>query len=213
MTDDGRGPDAFAIPTVEELDAMRTALGLSQRDLSRAAGLEQSRFNDILHNDLDPHVSTMRAFLDVLQDREPEQTDRRGPKPSRSPNATDDDGLIEVCPRCDEAKLRHRSPNKPDSSSDSDALYRCANCGQHCDEPARREPKDDPGLSGLAQTLDDADPDLVTDGGRDEFPCALCGARYGDRGAALRCCTESARQNQPTGATDEAVRDAVGRVD
>jgi hypothetical protein len=48
---------------------------------------------------------------------------------------------------------------------------------------------------------------------RDEFPCALCGARYGDRGAALRCCTDSARENQPTGATDRAIRAAVNDLE
>ncbi|MFC7077888.1 hypothetical protein [Haloarcula halophila] len=125
-----------------------------------------------------------------------------------------DGGQIEVCPRCDKAKLRARNPGAVSSGTTETAQqYRCANCGNLCDEPARREPKHDPDLSGLAGVLDDAGPDMVTDGGRDQFPCVLCGARYGDRGAALRCCSASARENQPTEATHEQVRDAVGRVD
>jgi hypothetical protein len=38
--------------------------------------------------------------------------------------------------------------------------------------------------------------DARSDGG-DRFRC-VCGAKYGDRAAALRCCTEHAEGNQPT---------------
>lgn len=80
-------PDAFRIPTIDDLDAMRVAHGLSQKELSRRAGCEPDRFNHILHHDIDPQTATMRAFLDVLQAAEPQAPDdveRRGPKPRPS---------------------------------------------------------------------------------------------------------------------------------
>lgn len=90
VTDGGApDPDEFQIPTIEELDAMRVACNLPQAELSRRAGFEDSRFNDILHQDLDPQTKTMRSLLDVLQEAgtdEPEdRSDVRGPKPKASP--------------------------------------------------------------------------------------------------------------------------------
>jgi len=82
-------PRDFEIPTIDQLDKMRVAQDLNQRDLSRQAGLEPGRFNHILHGDVDPHVSTMRAFLHALQHgdgpdiMEPEH----GPDPEPSPHA------------------------------------------------------------------------------------------------------------------------------
>ena len=81
-------PEAFAIPTIEDLDAMRVAHGLSQKELSRRAGCEPGRFHHILRNDVDPQTETMRAFLAVLQNTAP-QTDgelasKCGPKPESS---------------------------------------------------------------------------------------------------------------------------------
>lgn len=92
MTDGGTvvpDPDDFAIPTIEELDQMRVAQDLNQRDLSRRAGVEPSRFNHILHNDVDPHVSTLRAFLHALRDADEAdvQEVEHGPDPTPSPNA------------------------------------------------------------------------------------------------------------------------------
>jgi transcriptional regulator with XRE-family HTH domain len=103
-------PDAFDIPTVADLDAIRVAKGLSQRDLSRRAGCEQSRFNTILNKDIDPHVSTIRAFLTVLQEAEPRDDDeieRTGPKPSPSPNADRDPDEFELL----SAQLDHSPPD------------------------------------------------------------------------------------------------------
>jgi transcriptional regulator with XRE-family HTH domain len=90
MTDDDARTvdrDAFRIPTISELDAIRTDLGLSQRELSRRAGLEDDRFNCILRRDMDPRSSTLRAFLDVLQEADAkteEELNRPGPKPEAS---------------------------------------------------------------------------------------------------------------------------------
>lgn len=90
VTDGGvPDPEAFRIPTIDELDAMRVEHGLSQRELSRWAGVEESRFHHILQHDVDPQTETMRSFLDVLQATEP-QTEadlaaKRGPKPKPSP--------------------------------------------------------------------------------------------------------------------------------
>lgn len=74
---DGGVPDPgeFRIPTVAELDAMRVRHGLSQAEFSRRAGLEQTRFNTILNKDIDPQTRTLRAFLDVLKETEPDPDD------------------------------------------------------------------------------------------------------------------------------------------
>lgn len=93
MTDDtAPEPDDFRIPTIAELDAMRVDVRLSQRELSRRAGLEEGRFNSILHKDMDPQIGTMRALLDVLREAEPrtaEEIERTGPKPSPSEHTED----------------------------------------------------------------------------------------------------------------------------
>jgi transcriptional regulator with XRE-family HTH domain len=111
VTDGGvPDPDAFQMPTITDLDAMRTALNLGQRELSRRAGLEPSRFNHILHNDVDPHASTLRAFLGVLQDAEPrtdDEIERAGPKPEPSPNADHDPDDYELL----SAQLHHSPPD------------------------------------------------------------------------------------------------------
>lgn len=97
LTDGGEDldPGAFRIPTIDELDAMRVDHGLSQKELSRRAGVEESRFNHILHNDIDPQTATVRAFLSVLQTTGA-QTDedlgsKRGPKPKPSTLAGEPD--------------------------------------------------------------------------------------------------------------------------
>ena len=85
-------PGDFRIPTIDELDSLRVDHGLSQQELSRRAGMEESRFNHILHNDIDPHTSTLRAFLGVLQNTpkmdESDLSQKRGPKPKPSPLAS-----------------------------------------------------------------------------------------------------------------------------
>jgi len=103
-------PDAFRMPTVAELDAMRVAKGLSQRELSRRAGCEQSRFCTILNKDIDPHASTLRTFLAVLQDAEPradDEIERTGPKPEPSSNADPDPDDFELL----SAQLHHSPPD------------------------------------------------------------------------------------------------------
>lgn len=81
-------PDDYRVPTIDELDAMRVAHGLSQKELSRRAGMEAGRFNHILHHDVDPQASTMRAFLRALREAvRADQRDlstKRGPKPKPS---------------------------------------------------------------------------------------------------------------------------------
>lgn len=109
-------PESFRIPTIDELDAMRTDLNLSQKELSRRAGVEDSRFNTILRRDIDPRTGTMRSFLNVLQNaelRSDDEIDRTGPKPKSSVLAenrgrTDDD--IEGYDRL-YAKLENGAPD------------------------------------------------------------------------------------------------------
>lgn len=88
VTDGGYpDPDAFAIPEVQDIEDIRVALNLSQKELSRRAGLESGRWNDILRRDSDPQTSTIRALLAALQDAEPRTDDdvtRTGPKPQPS---------------------------------------------------------------------------------------------------------------------------------
>jgi transcriptional regulator with XRE-family HTH domain len=80
----------YRIPTIAELDALRVEAGLSMRDLSRAAGFQDSRFSHILNNDCNPQTRTIRAFLRALQLFDPEEEDeiKRGPDPEPT-------GLIE----------------------------------------------------------------------------------------------------------------------
>ena len=96
-------PHIFRIPTVAELDAMRVARGLTQKELSRRAGCEPGRFNTILHRDMDPQTETMRSFLAVLRATEPRsdgEITRRGPKPRPSALA---DRLDQADPDADRA--------------------------------------------------------------------------------------------------------------
>lgn len=96
-------PESYAIPSIDELDAMRVTHGLSQKEFSRRAGVEAGRFNHILHNDIDPRTSTTRAFLEVLQETDVETEEdlasKRGPKPKPSTlteklDAADPDDLL-----------------------------------------------------------------------------------------------------------------------
>lgn len=83
-------PEDFDIPTIDELDAIRTAYNLSQKELSRRAKMEPKRFGHILRNDVDPQTETMRDFLGVLKEAEPrgpEDVTRTGPKPAPSTHA------------------------------------------------------------------------------------------------------------------------------
>ncbi|SEH60696.1 hypothetical protein SAMN05192561_11229 [Halopenitus malekzadehii] len=96
----------FRIPTIREIDEMRVELGLSQAELSRRAGFEKDRFNGILYNGYDPHTSTLRSFLDALQDAEPkadEEIERRGPKPEPSTSVDEYERLS--------SKLEHMDPD------------------------------------------------------------------------------------------------------
>ncbi|WP_135306313.1 helix-turn-helix domain-containing protein [Haloarcula amylovorans] len=171
MTDDVPDPGAFCIPTIEELDAMRTAIGLTQRDLSRRAGCEEGRFNTILNRDMDPQTETMRAFLHVLQEAEPRDRDeinRRGPKPKASPLVESVDGQsaneqIEACPACDSAAISRRESG----------TYWCEACNATFEEPAERDRRVKHGLpkDSVAATLAESSPDDVTAnavGGQDD---------------------------------------------
>ena len=148
VTDGGAPePDSFRIPTIADLDAMRVAKGLSQRDLSLRAGCEESRFNVILNKDLDPHTNTLRAFLAVLQDAEPRDDDeieRTGPKPEPSPNADPDPEDFELL----SAQLHHsppdaigEDPRPPERERDDD--LRADGGGSYCAECHRAVARED----------------------------------------------------------------------
>ncbi|MDS0280041.1 hypothetical protein NDI85_19845 [Halomicroarcula sp. S1AR25-4] len=97
MADGGTpDPDAFRIPTIAELDAMRAAANLSMADLSECAGFTDNRFSHILTNDVNPQTRTIRAFLTALQefDGHTESGDQ-GPAPDTS-DLVDDDGPTAV---------------------------------------------------------------------------------------------------------------------
>lgn len=68
MTD----PDDFVIPTVEEIEAMRHEYAMTKAELSRRAGLGEGRWAYISTGDIDPQLSTIRAFLDALQEADPD---------------------------------------------------------------------------------------------------------------------------------------------
>jgi len=97
VTDGGTpGPDAFHIPTIAELDAMRAAANLSMRDFSECAGFKDNRWSHILNNDVNPHTQTVRAFLTALQEFDGHtETGNQGPDPSAS-ELVEDDGPTEV---------------------------------------------------------------------------------------------------------------------
>ncbi|RLM32650.1 hypothetical protein [Haloarcula sp. Atlit-120R] len=89
-------PDAFCIPTIAELDAMRAAANLSMKDLSECAGFVDNRWSHILNNDVNPHTRTVRAFLTTLQEFDGHtDTGDQGPDPSTS-EMVEDDGPTEV---------------------------------------------------------------------------------------------------------------------
>lgn len=101
VTDGGLpSPGDYRVPTIDELDAMRVDRGLSQKELSRRAGMEPGRFNHILHHDVDPHASTVRSFLRVLREAvQSEQRDlsnKRGPKPKPSTLADPPESLEDI---------------------------------------------------------------------------------------------------------------------
>lgn len=61
-------PADFAVPTIEELEAMRRAYGMSKAELTRRAGMEAGRWSYITTHMPDPQVSTIRAYLRALQE-------------------------------------------------------------------------------------------------------------------------------------------------
>ena len=71
-------PDAFAVPSVGELDAMREAYDMTPSEFSQEAGREPGAWSEIVREDIDPRASTIVAFLEVLQD-----TDPHGPRTER----------------------------------------------------------------------------------------------------------------------------------
>jgi transcriptional regulator with XRE-family HTH domain len=91
-------PDDYRIPTIDELDAMRVAAGLSMKDLSDCAGFKSNRFSHILNNDTNPQTRTIRAFLTALREFDGHSpSGEQGPDPERSEQVNDDsDGPTEV---------------------------------------------------------------------------------------------------------------------
>lgn len=88
-------------PSIKELDQRRVEYGLSQRELSRRAGFEEGRFNDILTKGLTPTDETVDALVDVFEQTEPLSADdlssKRGPKPQPSQTlSTEQDGNATV---------------------------------------------------------------------------------------------------------------------
>ena len=84
-----------------------------------------------------------------------------------------DGGTSPACPDCGSATISRRQPGHAMSDPWVDTRWRCGDCGHRFDEPA--ETRANPGRSGLAGRLDDADADDLdrgdgsrTDGGERE---------------------------------------------
>jgi transcriptional regulator with XRE-family HTH domain len=106
-------PDDYRIPTIDELDAMRVAAGLSMKDLSDCAGFKSNRFSHILNNDTNPQTRTIRAFLTALQAFDGHSpSGEQGPDPEPSELVDDgSDGPTEVDVDRIAARLRRLDPD------------------------------------------------------------------------------------------------------
>jgi len=141
-------PDDYCIPTIDELDAMRVAAGLSMKDLSDCAGFKSNRFSHILNNDVNPQTRTIRAFLTALQAFDGHSpSGEQGPDPEPSELVNDDsDGPTEVDVDRIAARLRRLGhdvvggdPTPPDDDENlltdggrcsvGNDRHECPNCG------------------------------------------------------------------------------------
>ena len=89
MSSNTPDPDEYRVPTVEELDAIRDAYGISRSEFSRRAGREVSAWSEIVRDDIDPQASTLQTFLEVLQETDPNGDRRRrgrDPEPACQPD-------------------------------------------------------------------------------------------------------------------------------
>jgi len=68
---------------------------------------------------------------------------------------------VTVCPECDSASIRRRTPSHPSSRATQTHLWACLDCTAGFDEPAERVKKNRGGRPGLAGRLVDADPDAI----------------------------------------------------
>lgn len=73
--------DEYHVPSVEDLEAARERLGISQSELSRRAGRESQAWNEIVQHNVDPQLSTVQAFLDALRDADADDQPELGRKP------------------------------------------------------------------------------------------------------------------------------------
>ena len=145
-------PDDYRIPTIDELDAMRVAAGLSMKDLSDCAGFKSNRVSHILNNDVNPQTRTIRAFLTTLQAFDGHSpSGEQGPDPEPSELVDDDsDGPTEVDVDRIAARLRRlghdavgEDPTPPDadenlltdggrcSTGSGHPGWVCDGCGKH----------------------------------------------------------------------------------
>lgn len=89
-------PEAFRIPTIGELDAIRQDRNLSMRQLSLRAGFEYHRFEQVKNNGGDPPASTLRAFVDALREADPDGSrPQPGCQPIRSDGGPDGDAVAD----------------------------------------------------------------------------------------------------------------------
>lgn len=87
------GPERF---TVEYIDEQREHYGFSRSEFSRRAGREVGAWSEIVTQGIDPQASTLRAFIRVLDEADPNgDRPRRGCKPTPVGELRGDGGSIQ----------------------------------------------------------------------------------------------------------------------
>jgi hypothetical protein len=71
------------------------------------------------------------------------------------------DETVTVCPECDSARIRRRTPEHPSSPDHQTNQWACLDCPARFDEPNERPKQTPGGRAGLAGQLVDADPDAI----------------------------------------------------
>lgn len=68
---------------IEAIDRKRDEYGLSKQEFARRADKDEDRWHDILRRDIDPRLSTIKDFIKVLHDADPDgPRTKRGRAPS-----------------------------------------------------------------------------------------------------------------------------------
>ncbi|WP_284007797.1 hypothetical protein [Haloarcula pelagica] len=239
--DDGEGPTEVDVERIaaklRHLEADDVGEDPSP-DVMTDGGVDYDRFDHFYMQRGNTSTSTFHASpaCSAIKGKYEDRTEDRGPEYARfcdarpCPRCHGDDEYVFVSAGKNHKHRFHRDPEcghlqraaeitrkrLDDIAVHFEPCRRCAGGTGHnqrgemdeqpcplCGEPVKELPAHLP--------CDGDGEEVATDGG-DVWYCGDCLAEYESDDAARRCCTESAIDNQPTGATDEAVRDAVGEV-